>query len=803
MADIKITLNPNTTNSLQRNLAYAGEFSRAYPEAKIVRTKTDLRKFFGNNFNNDGEQVEKLLDKNIPLVIKAVERSTDEVSTLSMGDAPFTETITGVYDQYVPFPITALTLNDGVNNAATSDFGTLTNSFDLYDSSTIDYRGHYSGNILYVRFNAGQAPSQLQVGDLMRFSAVGGVFAGIDGEDFTISNVFFSNNRITVALTPVDTNLVIANEVIATIDTPYYTDTSGVVDLRNGTNLVITLTNNPPSIDSILVGDTIYLTNTDVAANNNKPLTVIGTNDAGGILTLTCQSQFVFTDDPNLTANGEVNYLDQTVKNTLTVNTDFTDIINTVLNTGLILNQGGNNTNLTVDSVVVNGNDTIFTVVQTFSNLVVGESLLIPFNSSGNSVFTMTDNPAPPILINNIYGFYETSPTNVVDRLVITELLVGKVADTAYFEVDGNLPQNISNIANSSTSGGILITTKSKGNHSDLRVTIVKKTNSVEIKVEQVNPISNELVESWLLYDNYTDEDLEAMNTALETISIEVNNFSFPIFYSQTFPNTVIQPATQTEVNESIEYFDNLPVPAIFGKLTVPIGNYDYKFPKTIFIAAPSDYNITQVNALAASYNTSEGRNVLLTYGDFNGEPIVYQAIRAFYDRLGTGLAITQEPYDDLGLINLGKINTVLKEQQVKDFDTVGVTTLFSLNGSFSRYKLMNNTTPYRSTPLERANVNFILNQMIWEVHNIEFVNKDKPLNIALFGAINAQFRQLLSNYSQFLSVANILDDANAANLDDLVYNNKADVLAGTYKVILELVFFNTLKKLSVEFIIS
>jgi hypothetical protein len=294
------------------------------------------------------------------------------------------------------------------------------------------------------------------------------------------------------------------------------------------------------------------------------------------------------------------------------------------------------------------------------------------------------------------------------------------------------------------------------------------------------------------------------MNSALQLVSVFIDaGVELPTYFTGNFAGTSYN-ATNSEREASIKEFDAVPISAMLGSLGMSAGTYDFKFPKTIFITLLSDtYSLVQATTLAATYNSPSGRNIQLVYGMFNSEPLTFYAIKAFFDSGLSGEAFTEVKYGMLGYSKNHLINTVLNEREVSDFSKVGIVSMFSLNGSFSQYKLVNNTTPYRKQPLDRASSNIILNRLIWEVHNIEFVNSERTLNLGLFDEINLQFVQLLSNYSEYFSYSNILDDSGAASLDALKYNKKADVLAGNYNVILELQFFNTLKKLRVEFVVS
>lgn len=827
MANIKINLTNNTQDSLTNQLGMVGRFQRSFEEAKKVTTVEQLDKYFGTQQTPDYVRAKSLLDENVPLLVKGVLSDNDDFSSTTFGTAPITETATAIYSNSKEELIDSFTLDDGVYNITQGGFDSF-NATQIQDTNFNPYQIWWqSGNsrqndLIILRitltdfWNMALASVNLPNGGLTgmkvafsRFvqSSGSAIFPGLENEIFTFNNISSGYNssagQTVVNLFLRWDNATFTNGIrdYAAIG-QYSFSTNCEVDLYYPTFTTLEVVTSSISINAFQVGDTIQFTSADEFSNENKDLTIDTISSAGSVITLGCTSPFSFVSDPNTSGNGQIIYRDRTVQNTLTILGDWSPLFNTILSVGSVSIQVDSLAvqNIAVNNVALNGNnDTVFTIAQV-PTLGTVNSLYVPLAATNTSILEFAAPPAQAINTSQSYGLSLdgglTSVNIVVDSIYTVQgssfyVLSAPVAvPAAYSTIDVYL---------ASTGGGNIMTTNTKGANVDISFTVTKKVSGYDVKVF----VNQAVVESWVLFNGFDQQDVDDFNEGMELVNLYIDVFgSLPTFFSHAFSNQSSSP-TQQDFITNYESFDLIPIPALYGDLNIPLSTYDYKFPKTIFMNIPDSYTLTQAQALAGQYNNSTGRNVVFSYGQFNGVDLSVYAIRAFYQTELNGDAFTQLPYGNLGRINKHKNNTVLKPSDISDLDNAGIVAMDSLNGSYSDYRLTNNTTPYRKVPLERANVNFILNRLIWEVHQIEFINKDKVLNIALFGVINSQFTQLLANYEEYLETAEVIDDSGAADLDSLVVNNKADVLAGNYKVILELKFYNTLKTLSIEFNIA
>jgi hypothetical protein len=813
MAEIKITVNGNPQKHLDK-LGFVGDFARTTQDFEEIRTVTELRTLFGNSGGIDQLEAEALLNENIPLLVKGITADKDEFSFIPLATTSVGETLDGNFTQMITVEAASATREDGLSNLVTEDVTTTTSDaieYTLVGGITISqpYSQPLQG---FVQFNlaAAATPPGSMLGQTVEFKSVGYMdFSGLNGVSLVITDVNTSNSTNTVYKARLaDQTVSFSSLVQATLPYTGYipsSNTTGKMVVPSQARCNINITGGASLAPKLRAGDNIDIIDSAIAANNVTGVIAAITVSSGDIV-IAVRTVNITTADTNSSSSTKVVFRDRSVINTITLAGNYTPIFNTVLNSVAVRGSFNANPAVLTDlvSMTLVSGDTVLTFTSLFPS---GSTILLelPVTDLGNTVLTSASGLVTfTVLTGGQYGFKDSTNPIFVDVANLVDIIV--LDDYTLYVLDAFLP-HVDTITDTSIVGITeSVSTKVKGQNSDLSVTINATNSGHNVTVSSQSILSSGerlVLEKWILPYNFDLQDIEDMNGALKLVSINIKETTgMPDYYYTAFTGAN-NTATQAERITTISHFDNVPIPAMYGKLGVPSSTYDFKFPKTIFIGIPNEYSLVQAITLGRSYNYSESRNIHLSYGEFNSKPLSFFAIKAFFETNLSGEAFTQVKYGLLGFAKSHLNNTVLTELQLKDCDEVGIMSMFSLNGSFSEYKLTNNTSPYRRKPLDRVSTNIILNRLIWEVHNIEFVNSDKPLNFDLFGTINLQFVQLLNNYSQYFSVANILDDSGAADLDSLKYNKKSDVLAGSYNVILELQFFNTLKKLRVEFVVS
>lgn len=805
MANIQINLTNGTQDRLENYLGFVGDFQRTKEEPKVITSEAELQKQFGTIPTDDYAAAKELLDQNVPLLVQGIQKEFDEVDSIRFGNAPITEPLDGIHTNAIDVESASYTLNDGVYNLTQAPFI----NFDAVQPIELNYitNGVYALpgaiDILVIRIPWSNQPAAfagglLNIGQRVTFSRCVNqngtdMFPGLENEPFTVANVQNGNSYKTVILTW--DNATTSNDIMNYAVFGSSFTSAAVMDLISLSGLSLELTVGSVTQDTFAVGDDVQFIGADQASNNNQALTIVNVNfDAvTSEATVNLISSFTFVADPNTSGNGQVEFIDRSVENTITIPQDWTSFSTSLSNIGTveIVADGGQPQIIGFSSLALDGsNNTVLNLTQPF---VPGTSNIVkmPFANNNAQAVQFDTLPTTAINVGGVYGF--TDGTTNRWSMVMSSFTIGT---TNYFVLGTNLGFVPTDLLVATTGGGIFMYTQTKGDNSDISFSVTQVPNGHQYDIS----LNNEVVESWILFTGFGQAEVDDFNEVSEFCYLEYTDFTAtPQFFTHTFGGNYNLP-TQAERADAINNFDLIPIPAMYGSINLPVEIYDFKFPKTIFMEIPETYTLTQAKAKAASYNRIEGRNVHLSYGKFNSIPLNTYAAKAFYLTGQNGDALTQLPYANLGRTKPTKINTILKAAEIVEFDNVGIVTMDSLNGSYSDYRLINNTTPYKKNPLGRANVNFILNKMIWEAHQIEFVNQNKVLNIELFGVINTQFRQLLANYSNYLEVANVIDDSGAANFDSLVVNNKQDVLNGHYKVILELKFYNTLKTLTVAF---
>lgn len=795
MADIKITVK-NQTEKTGNFLGYAGEFKRSDGVVRPITKVSELRKYYGEG-GADQAVAEELLEQGIPLLINTVLNSTDTVSTIGFGGTTLTNAISKVVAKNIEVPILSATVNDGTTEAEVvyDDF------IGAYDTFQIKYLQVTSPSIIVLRMLNTSKPKSLVTGDIFRVQSTLSALTALNNVDLKITGLSTVSSQGVSYLEVVCVGVNGTNFINLLPTHPSYLWTNATNDIlyldTREKYYTFELAGDAALSDNILIGDIIHIEGSTITANNNKNLSVKDLTISGSDLFVRCTSNFTLTNDTNVSNAGKLVYFDQNVPNAITLDGDYTSIVapNTIIS---LINAGSAATLLTATNVALTSGDTVITVNNTFSNYV-GASVQIPVASSGNLVLQLNAAPSYSINVGGNYGLYDsTSATPVVTPVKVLSSFV--LAGKYYYEVNTTYNANFNTILIGENVGGHVVTTRTKGDNTDLVLVISKTSNGHLIAVQNIYGTN---LESWLLYTGFDAEDLANLNSGMSLISVNLNTATpLPIYFSGTFTGSH-GAVTETQKLAAITAFTNIPIPALYGKLQHDAEVYIQNFPKTIFMEIPADYTWQQLAAVSAKYNNAVGRNIHLSYGKFNGVALNAYAIKAFFDTKLNGDALTQTAYSKLGRIDTTKINTVLSSVQVTEADELGIVTMYSVNDSYSDYHLVNNTSPYRKSPLNRANTNFILNKLIWEVANVEFINRDKVLNLDLMRTINLQFTEILSKFTSYFESYAILDDSRANSLDELVYNVKQDVLNGTYKVIIELKFFNTLKKLSVEFVVS
>lgn len=795
MADIKITVK-NNNKKTGNYLGYAGEFSRNDGVIRPIAKVSELRKYYGE-WGADQAVAEELLTQGVPLLINPVLNSTDTVSTIGFGGITLTEAINSVTAKNIEVPVFSAIVNDGTTEAE-EIYDDFTGGWDLF---TVEFSSRNSDTQLSFLIADSDKPTSLTAGS--RFQIVPGItyLAPLSGVTLkvisTVSQSYNGTPYLKIVATSsspgISFNTLLPN--MGTALNPCSTNTK-YMDLRTY-YYTFEITGGASLADNMLVGEVVHIEDSVITANNNKNLVISKLTVASSNLFVKCTSNFTLSSDTNATNVGKLMYFDQNIPNTITLDGDYTSIITPNMFISLS-DTNGLATALNVVSVTLTSGDTVITVNTPFGNYV-GATLQIPVISTGNLILQFDAAPSYSINVGGNYGLYNSAatPTVVTPVKVLSSfILAGKY----YYEVNTTYNANFNTVLIGENVGGHVVTTRTTGDNTDLVLVVSKTSNGHLIAIQDIYGVN---LESWLLYDGFDAEDVANLNSGMSLITVALNTATtLPTYFSGTFGGSH-GAVTEADKLAAITAFTNIPVPALYGKPQYGADVYVQNFPKTIFMEIPAEYTWQQLSAIAASYNNALGRNIHLSYGKFNDVALNTYAIKAFFDTKLNGDALTQTKYSKLGRLENGKINTVLTPAKIKEAEELGVVTMFSVNDSFSDYHLVNNTSPYRKAPLNRANTNFILNKLIWDVINVEFINRDKVLNMDLMREINLQFKQILSNFETYFSSYKILDDSNANNLDELVYNTKQDVLNGTYKVIVELTFFNTLKKLSVEFVVS
>ena len=803
MADIKITINSGDNNKVANSLGFVGDFARNPGQHVAVKTVAELHKYFGQNGSYDTRDAVELLENNIPLLIKGIDKN-EEVSSLSSGTSAAVQGFDSSFQTKLNKNVDSFTDDDGITNIVDLPYTDLVNSYQAYTAVSVNVSvqatlTRYDDRVCLRIPVADTNTLSLNISDSYIISGFTGGYTALNGLVMFCTNRFTSNGLDHIYGIWVDaTSLNGLRDIVSGVQNSWQSINAGGVIDQNAPITTVNFTGAAASAPTFQIGDMLLIGDSVIAANNGRVLTVTSITVDNSDLIISGNPDIAVSDDANAGAVSKVTYRDRSVITTATITGDYTPLFNTILNAGVtnVYSYAGATLN-TISSVAETGGDTIFTFATNFP--APPTSLDVRFSVGNNTVIKHNTTPTLIMLVGRQYGFIDSvDNTQVTTAFVDSKIIID---GSYYFALDAVIPNTIDTILFAEGGAGIEIVTKTKGNNSDLMATLQTVLNGHLVTV--LNSTTKTLLESWLLTTNFDAEVIDEMNSGLEIVTLVMDeNSLLPSYFSGLFGGVTLTADSEQKL-AAVASFSNIPVPAMFGDLSLEVGAYDFKFPKTVFINIPNTYTWTQAIATTKSYNAANSRNVHITYGSFNGLDLDIYAIKAFFKTALNGDALTQTKYAKLGYINDTKINTVLNKIQVADADDIGLVTMFSLNDNFSEYYLVNNTSPYRKAPLNRANTNFILNRLIWEVHSIELINKDKALNLALFSTINSQFIQLLANYAPFFEEANILDDSKAASLDELVYNTKADVLSGTYKVILELKFYNTLKKLSVEFIVS
>ena len=805
MANIQINLTNGTRDTLENYLGFVGDFQRTKEEPRVIKSEADLQKQFGSIETDDYIAAKQLLNQNVPLLVQGIQKEDDEVDSVRFGNAPITEPLDGVHTNSIEVESTDYTLNDGVFNLTQTPFVSF-NAVQPVETNYSPYRAYAlpgAVDVIVIRIQWSNQPAAfngglLNIGQKVTFSRFENpngtdMFPGLENEPFTVASVSNSSSTKNVFLSW--DNRTSTNDIFdyATFGSLAFSSCSVDLISLSGTAFELTVDNTTQATFNLL--DTVKFVDADEATNNNKDLTInsISYNSAGGQSILSLSSPFSFVSDPNTSGNGQIEFIDRAVPNTITVPDDWSyfDSDLTTLGNVEIIADGGVVQTVGFSSLSLDGsNNTVLNLTEPF-NVGTTNVVRMPFATNGTQVIRFDSTPTIPLVVGSTYGFTD----NITNGwAIVTDNFTIGTSD--YYVLGANLGFTPTDFLVATTGGGIYMYTKAKGDNQDISFVVTEEPNGYKYDIL----LNGVVEESWIFFTGFGQQEVDDFNNVSELCLLDYTDFTAtPQFFTHTFGGSY-NFATQVERIEAINSFDLIPIPAIYGSLNIPVATYDFKFPKTIFIGIPETYTLTQAKGIAASYNTIQGRNIHLSYGKFNSVPLNVYAAKAFYLTGQNGDALTQLPYANLGRTKPTKINTILKPADIVGFDNAGIVTMDSLNGSYSDYRLINNTAPYKKNPLGRANVNFILNKLIWEAHEIEFVNQNKVLNIELFGVINTQFIQLLSNYSNYLEVANVIDDSGAANFDSLRVNNKQDVLNGHYKVILELKFYNTLKTLTIAF---
>jgi hypothetical protein len=796
MADIKITVK-NNNEKTGNYLGYAGEFNRNDGVIRPITKVSELRKYYGEG-GADQTVAEELLTQGVPLLINPVLNSTDVVSTVGYGSGTLTEAIDEVLIKNLEVPVLSGTLNDGSTVAE-----------EIYDDFVVAsevipvFSIYRNSSELLVYMSPNSVLANAQNGDEFKINpgTADPNLSQLTDMVFKVVNRYATSNYKRIIAIPV---LSVNQDLNTSLSSMPYTTSISTSDVSyvnlEANEIYFEITGGAALTDNMVVGNVVHIEDSAVTANNNKNLTISELIVTGSDLKIKCTSSYTLTSDANVTNAGKLVYYDQNVPNTITLDGDFTSVVTpsmllTLVRTGLP------SQNVTVTNVTLTGGDTVITLDSLYYQYFTSDSLVqIPLTQGTNLILKFNTAPTYNLNVGGNFGLFDNSIAGgaVTPMTILSSFVINTVY---YYVIDALTNNNNFNTVLVSEAAALhSITTRTKGNNTDLTAIISATSNGHLIAVQN---ISGETLESWLLYTGFDAEDVAELNAGMNLITVNLDlGVPLPAYFSTTFGGSHGAVAEADNL-AAVTAFTNIPIPALYGKPKYGADVYVQNFPKTIFMEIPAEYTWQQVSAIAVGYNNPIGRNVHLSYGKFNDVALNTYAVKAFFDTKLNGDALTQTKYSMLGRLENDKINTVLSSVKVAEADELGVVTMFSVNDSFSDYHLVNNTSPYRKAPLNRANTNFILNKLIWDVVNVEFINRDKVLNMDLMREINLQFKQILSNFETYFASSKILDDSNANNLNELIYNTKQDVLNGTYKVIVELTFFNTLKKLSVEFVVS
>jgi hypothetical protein len=814
MAEIKIKVNSNPQEQQLDKLGFVGDFQRTTEDFQSVRTVKELRLKYGNNNGADQKQAEELLNNNIPLLVKGINKTDDAISQVAITGNPSSESFDGNMTSILNVDAKSYTNRDGINNVVSNDIWSIAVNnevsplYPVVINTSIQLLSTDDPGFIWVKISLHPLTTPpVAINSFMTLTEYQGDWAILNDKVFKVlfSSVVNGVRRATLEIrdrTLYDFSILSVNQTL-----PAYAMESGSATSVIPPSVDILVINGATSAADYQVGNTFTISGSPHTDNNRvvtmSQLPVVD----GADLRITVTTTQTLTAETSA-STAKINYTDTNKPVTITLEGDYSSAFNTVLNTSGISGVSNNAAFTfagTFQGYAIESGDTVLSFANPFptgSNIVIGVPLAdtnvtVLKSVSGLSVLTLVPNVS--------YGFIATNQPEIVKTAQVAKIMV--LPDFTAYVLDGLFPSVDSVVIESMVATTSGIRTKAKGDNSDLSVILSKGLDgySFEVFSSAINTDGTLVsVEKWVLPLQYTSEDIAEMNNATSLISLFVDSgVVLPSYFTANFGGST-GTATNSERIETIRDYDSVPIAAMLGSLGLDVSTYDFKFPKTIFMNMSADtYSLVQATTLAATYNVPSGRNIQLAYGMFNSLPLAFYAIKAFFEVGESGASLTEVKYGMLGYAESHLINTVLNAEELADFNKVGILSMFSLNGSFSEYKLVNNTSPYRKQPLDRANSNMLLNKLIWEVHNIEFINSGRTLNLQLFDEIHLQFVQLLSNYSEYFAYSNILDDSGASSLDALKYNKKADVLAGNYNVILELQFFNTLKKLRVEFVVS